>query len=445
MGDARSRALREVLVLSLRSFRDVGQCRYTCLMTAEDSAAIRATTTIRDVRPWGAERADVEIVDGVIAAVRAHDRGASAEPGDLSGDGRLAFPSFTDAHVHLDSTRVGLPFRPHTAMPGPLWNLIQNDRENWRDAGATVAERAALTLGSAISHGLTRARSYAQVDVDCRLERLEGVLAAREEHRDRADVEVVAFPQAGLLREAGSAQLIDAAMRAGADVVGGIDPCGLDADPVRHLDLVFELAECHQAPIDLHLHEPGELGLFSIRLFMERVRAHGLRSRTTLAHAFTLGASPGGQVAPVLDELAEWDVAVTTVAPGRVPALPLAEMARRGIRTGLGQDGQRDYWSPYGSTDMLDRAWQLAFTSGFRHDDLVEHCLAVATVGGASVIDPAARRLAGTADRPGIDAGDVADLVIVPGDAPTAAVMDRPGDRVVIRRGVVVAEDGVLR
>src|SRR5690606_7024026 len=106
--------------------------------------------------------------------------------------------AFTDAHVHLDSTRIGLPFRPHSAEGRRLWDMIENDRRHWRQAEASVTERATTTLGRAITHGMTRARSYAQVDADCRLERLEGVLAAREQHRDRAQVQVVAFPQAGL-------------------------------------------------------------------------------------------------------------------------------------------------------------------------------------------------------------------------------------------------------
>ena len=72
---------------------------------------------IRDVRPWGAEAVDLVIDDGVIAGIRAHDP-ADASPADVDGRGRLALPSFSDVHVHLDSTRIGLPFRPHTGAPG---------------------------------------------------------------------------------------------------------------------------------------------------------------------------------------------------------------------------------------------------------------------------------------------------------------------------------------
>jgi cytosine/adenosine deaminase-related metal-dependent hydrolase len=107
---------------------------------------------------------------------------------------------------------------------------------------------------------------------------------------------------------------------------------------------------------------------------------------------------------------------------------------------GLGEDGQRDYWSPYGNTDMLDRTWQLAFTHGFRRDELIEHCLAIATVGGASVLDPSATRLKGTAHRPGVEAGDPAELLLLDGETVASAVMDRGTDRTVIHRGKVVAD-----
>jgi cytosine/adenosine deaminase-related metal-dependent hydrolase len=107
---------------------------------------------------------------------------------------------------------------------------------------------------------------------------------------------------------------------------------------------------------------------------------------------------------------------------------------------GLGEDGQRDYWSPYGNCDMLDRTWQLAFTQGLRRDDHIELALAVATMGGASMMNRDVPRLAGVLDRPGLAIGDRADLVLVDGETPTSAVMDRGVDRTVVHDGVVVAD-----
>lgn len=404
------------------------------------------STLVSNVRPWGAAAVDVIVAEGRIAEIA--PVGGVRQPWDevIDGRGRLLLPSFSDVHVHLDSTRIGLPFRPNS-LPETgrtIWQCVLNDRAHWREAEAGVAERATETLGRAIAHGMTRARSYAQVDADCGLERLEGVLEARAHHAARAEVQIVAFPQAGLLREPGVPELMDEALANGADVMGGIDPCTMDRDPAGHLDVVFALAAKHDVPIDIHIHEPGELGLFSISLVLGRVRAHGLRSRVTIAHAFALGDSPRERVLPVLDELAEWDIALTTIAPGPREGLPILDIVERGMRVGLGQDGQRDYWSPYGNTDMLDRTWQLAFTQGWSHDRRIETGAAVATIGGRSVVNPQEAPSGGLRPGQGTQVGDVADLVLLEGETVTSAVMDRLGGRTVLHRGRTVADDGVL-
>lgn len=395
------------------------------------------STVLTDVRPWGGPLSDVVLAEGRITGIHP----AGTEPIDastetVSGRGRLLLPSFADVHVHLDSTRIGLPFRPHSGVPG-VWGMMLNDRDNWRHAEQSMAHRVATTLESAIVRGTTHVRTYAQVDVDAGMERLDAVLAARAANLDRCEVEIIAFPQAGLLREAGSIELLDEAMSRGADVVGGIDPCALDRDPVRHLDAVFGIAERHGAPVDIHLHEPDQLAKFSAELIIERTRALDMRGRVTISHGYGLGRLPEAELRALLEQFRELGISMATVAP-QAP-LPTHLLDEYGIALGLGQDGQRDYWSPYGNTDMLDRTWQLAFTNGFRRDDDIEHCVAIATVGGRAVMGRAAMPARGD-ERPGLAIGDPADLLLVAGDTVTAAVMDRLSDRTVLFRGVVVAD-----
>jgi cytosine/adenosine deaminase-related metal-dependent hydrolase len=248
------------------------------------------------------------------------------------------------------------------------------------------------------------------------------------------------FPQAGILREAGTLDVLEAALAEGADVMGGIDPCQLDRDPAKHLDIVFGLAEKYQVEIDVHLHEPGELGVFSTDLILERTRALGMQGKVTMSHAYDLGGVSEAVSRRLIDEFAELDVAMATVAPSAKAQLPLVQLVESGVRVGLGEDGQRDYWSPYGDCDMLDRTWQLAFTNGYRRDELIELALAVGTMGGASIMSHDVPRVTGVGDRPGVTVGDRADLVLVDGETPTAAVMDRGTDRTVIHDGRIVAD-----
>jgi cytosine/adenosine deaminase-related metal-dependent hydrolase len=399
-------------------------------------ASTKDSLLIRDVRPWGGDAVDLVIEDGIIASIRPHDPSST---GGVDGRGRLALPSFSDVHVHLDSTRIGLPFRPHTGAPG-VWAMMMNDRQHWRETEVPHAEVVAGTLERMIARGTTRVRSFAQVDVDCRLEKFESVVAAKERYRDHADVQIMVFPQAGILLEEGTPAVLEDALREGADVMGGIDPCQLDRDPVRHLDVVFGLAEKYQVDVDIHLHEPSQLAVFSTELIMERVRALGMQGRVNLSHAYELGGVSDVASRRLIEQLTEFDISLTTVAPPAPRQLALVALTEAGVRVGLGEDGQRDYWSPYGNCDLLDRTWQLAFTNGFRRDDLIELALAVATRGGASIMDRGVPRVAGVGDRPGVGMGDRADLVLVAGETITSAVMDRSSDRTVIHNGRIVAD-----
>ena len=398
---------------------------------------------IANVRPWGRDAVDLKVREGRIAAI--HPAGTAVEFPDADGvavDGRnrIAMPAFTDVHVHLDSTRIGLPFREHTASPG-VWNMMCNDRENWRDTPIPYRDVVAGTLERMIARGTTRVRSYAQIDVDCKLERFEAVMAAKDLFAHAARVEVMAFPQAGLLLEEGTVPLLEEALRAGATTIGGIDPCQLDRDPVRHLDIVFGLAEKYGVDVDIHLHEPGHLGVFSAELVFDRTRALGMQGRVSLSHAYDLANIHPDVTARLVEQMAELDIAWATVAPASGGTqFDLAQLAQAGIRVGLGEDGQRDYWSPYGNCDMLDRTWQLAFTHRLRKDRLIEHCAAIATIGGASIIDRSVQRLTGPDDRPGFAVGDPADIVLVDGETITSTVMDRGADRTVIHDGRIVAD-----
>ena len=409
---------------------------------------------LRRVRVWPRESdgrlVDVLIRDGHIteivdASEITHEPRLGHELTNIDGQGGVLVPALADVHAHLDSTRLGLPFRPHTAAPG-LAGLIENDRENWRTGGETVAARAERTLGVTIAAGATLIRTHVQVDSDAKLERLEGVLAAREAHADRADVEIVAFPQSGIVRDPPTRELLEAAIEAGADLVGGIDPCAFDRDPVAHLDVVFSVAERRQVGVDIHLHEVGELGAFTFELIAERTNALGMHGKVTISHAFALSSVDAARQGALIDLLARNDIALTTVAPGNREPLPLELLRAAGVRVGLGQDGIRDYWSPYGNGDMLERTWQLAFRAGHRRDDAIEMCVDVACRGGRSVVHGgswSALPVVDDGDR-GLAVGARADLLVVPAETVTAAVMDHPPRTVVIHRGRVVALDGAL-
>ena len=408
---------------------------------------VPGSMVLRDVRVfprrWQEPAVDVVVTDGRIAASAAP--GAPAPVGHVEVDGRggVLLPALADVHCHLDSSRLGQRFRPHTAERN-LASLIRNDLDSRVDDERNVADQAAHTLSLMVASGVTTVRSHGQVDTRTGMHRIESLLAARKAMAGVVDVQLVAFPQAGLLNDPGALDLVDAAIGDGVDLVGGLDPSTYELDPVEHLNQVFGLCERHQVGADIHLHERGDVGWFTMGLILERVRALGMQGKVTISHGFVLTTADPARQVELAERMAELDVAVTTVAPSG-GGLPLRALRDAGVRVGLGQDGTRDYWSPYGDGDQLRRAWQLAFVADVRGDEDIEHCVSVASRGGRAVVH------GGDLSRPVVDddvfglaVGAPAELLVATGDTVTAAVMDCAPQRLVIHRGHLVAKDGQL-
>jgi cytosine deaminase len=262
-------------------------------MPVIDWAARVERLLLRNVRPLGGPAVDLLVDGGRIAEVGdglAASQGATV----VDGRGQLALPGLVDAHAHLDKTLWGLPWRSHTAGDG-LAALIENEHQGRAElaaAGVTVAERAANLLGAYVAAGTSHIRSHVDVDTAAGLDSLHWVMEARAAFAGRVDVQVVAFPQSGLLVRPGTVELLEAAVQAGADLVGGLDPAGFDHRPVEHLDAIFDIADRQGCGLDIHLHDGGELGAFTIDLIVERTRLLGLAGKVTVSHAFALARSP---------------------------------------------------------------------------------------------------------------------------------------------------------
>lgn len=387
---------------------------------------------INNVRIYAGELTDVLIKNGRIAQIAPN---IAATPGVAIEDGRgeLLLPGLVEAHTHLDKTLWGLPW--YTNEVGPrLLDKIDNERQNRRRLNIDPATQSARQTVQSSVMGTTHIRSHVDVDTDHGLWGVEGVMAMRDAHRDIMDIEIVAFPQSGLLRRPGTLELMDQAMKLGAEVVGGLDPCIIDRDPKGHLDAVFALCQKYGRPLDIHLHEPGDVGGFSMDMIFERTRALGMRGKITISHAFCLGASDRDLVDPLIDQLAELDIAIMTTGPASRPAPPVKRLIAAGIRVCAGNDGIRDMWQPYGNGCMLERAMLVGLRNNFRRDDEVRLALDVCTVHGARVLE---------LDGYGVAVGSKADLLIVPGESVTDAVVTRSPKRRVIKAGKIVARDGV--
>jgi cytosine/creatinine deaminase len=384
---------------------------------------------ITNVRPMGGPATSVTVQDGCIYAY-----GGDAPPSlkVIDGDGAVMIPGLVEAHTHLDKTLIGMAWY-HNDVGPRLVDKIENERRQRQLLGIDPARQSARQAVLAASLGTTHIRTHVDVDTEVGVAGIEGVLETRERYRDAVHIEVVAFPQSGMLIRPGTVELMDTALRLGAQVVGGLDPAAIDRDPKGHLDVVFGLADRYGVPVDIHLHETAELGAFSLELIIERTKALGLQGKVTVSHAFCLGMADQDYVAALIDDLAEAHINILTTAPAFKPAPAIKRLVEAGIVVAAGSDGVRDTWGPYNTPDMLERAVLVGLRNNLRRDDEVALALDTCTHGGARMMG-----LSGY----GLELGSSADLVLLEGETLAEAVVSRRPRRLVLKGGKVIAHDG---
>lgn len=423
------------------------------------------TWTLSNVRPLGGEPVDLLLEDGLIAAITphaaehasAHDdalpgsqprpapggataggerasSGIGAEHAVVDGRGLLALPGLINAHAHVDKSWWGRGWVSYGGE-GTTQGRIAHEREHRAGLGIPSESGARTILAEFLRHGTTATRSHVDVDLGVGLSGLEHVRAAAESLGGAVEVELVAFPQDGALRRPGVVKLLEEAAQLGVASIGGLDPAGIDRDPVGQLDALFDIVERTGVGLDLHLHDPRELGAFQIELIAERTVAAGAQGRVNVAHGFALGELAPGAQEELLGKVAEAGVSCSTVAPVRSAPLPWRRMRELGVGIGLGTDGIRDLWNPFGDGDLLKIALQFARVNGLHTDEDLAYAVELASTLAAPFVHRHAH---------GLEVGARADVVLVDALNVQDALVRTPARELVVAGGRVVAQRGEL-
>ena len=385
---------------------------------------------LRNVRPMAGENCDILIKNGRIAGL---GRFAS-EPGLAEEDGNnaIVIPGLIDAHTHLDKTTWGMDWHVNNRA-AILRERIDFERENRVEIGMDPHVQSMRHAIGLIAHGSSHIRSHVDIDTRHGLKIVEGVWETRDRLKGQIDIEIVAFPQSGVMVMPGVVELLDEALRQGCEVLGGIDPCGIDRDPKGQLDILFALAGKHGVPIDIHLHEAADLGAFTMELIFERIRANGMQGKVAISHAFALGMNDYVRVGKLIEQIAELDIAILTTGAPSATVPSIMRLKQAGVRVGGGCDGIRDTWGPWGQPDMMDRARIIGMKNGLRSDHELEHVLHVVSQGGADVM-----RLQDY----GLTVGCHADFTLLAGETLAHAVVDVAPRPLVVKGGKVTARQG---
>ena len=309
-------------------------------------------------------------VDGDrIAAVTQDPIGGRDE---VDAGGALVTESFVNGHLHLDKVhtldRIGdAALTAYTAgdMASALTSIELASAMKADYDRAWIEPNARRAVVEAVRHGVRHVLAFADVDIKARLEGVIPLLALREELRGVVDLQVVAFPQDGLLCDPGAEELVAEAVGLGADVVGGIPWIEhTHADAREHVQRMCALAARHGRRVAMLVDDAGDASLRTTEMLASAMLAHGLAGRGVANHARALGLYPR----PTLERLAALArrAGLGFVSDPHTGSLhlPVRELTALGLPVALGQDDIEDAYYPFGRHSMLEVAFLAAHALG---------------------------------------------------------------------------------
>jgi cytosine deaminase len=397
--------------------------------------------------PDGRSGQDVLVVDGRIAAIGpALPLPEAAEV--IEAGGWLLSPPFVDAHFHLDSTlSYGLPRvnQSGTLLEGiALWGELKPDLTQ-----QALVERALAYCDWAVGKGLLAIRSHVDV-CDDRLLAVDALLQVRETVRPWIDLQLVAFPQDGVLRSPTALANLRRALDRGVDVVGGIPHFERTmADGAESVRLLCELAAERGLPVDMHCDESDDPLSRHVETLAYHTQRLGLQGRVTGSHLTSMHSMDNYYVSKLLPLIAEAGVhavanpLINITLQGRHDSYPkrrgmtrVPELMDAGVVVAFGHDCVLDPWYSLGSADMLEVAQMGLHVAQMTSQARMRACFDAVTVNPA--------RILGLRDH-GLDVGKAADLVLLQARDPVEAIRLRAHRLWVMRRGHLVARSAPLQ
>lgn len=410
---------------------------------------------IKNARRVGADGGlvNIGVKDGRIASIspaaNADEPPALPSAQVLDAAGNIVTPTFVDPHTHIDKALTADRCPPNRS------GLIDEVIANTLAVAATltdedVYERACEVLQWFVQNGVTIIRTHVDIGPACGLHGLRGVLAAKRRYADLIDLQVVAFAQWGILRSPGTEELLEQALKEGADLVGANTAAERSNDDIKEqMDIIFRLAREYDADVDVHADstdDPQQWGLHFLALKTIETGWHG---RVTAGHCDALAAYDPYFAGRVISAVREAGISIVTMPikmlyagvhdqhPKRRGMTRIEDLLAAGVNVCTAQDNILDGFQPvFGQCDPLETAMLVAYNYGWKRPEDTPLLYDMITHNAAKALQ---------VEQYGITVGAPAHLNVLAADRWTEALRTQADRRWVIRNGRVVAETETVR
>ena len=384
---------------------------------------------------------DIAVEKERIAAVQPKFPGSGQVEIDAAGS--LVLPGMFNLHHHADKSFLGEIMRPNISGTLPEAIEITNEfKRNYKPA--EVASRALRVLEAGVKNGTTFFRLFADVGTIGGLRASRGLLLAREQFAKYCDIEVVAFPQEGIVRDPGAAELLGEAMKEGCDIVGGLPWYEYtDAEAREHIDICFDIAKRYDRDIHMLVDDTDDANSRSLEYLALKTMRENFHGRVAASHCGAMAAYNDVYAAKIVDMIATAGVTISVNAhinlvcsarfdrePRRRGIARVKEMLARGVNVISSQDDVNDPYYPFGKPDPLECVSMIAHVAQLTLPNELEQAMSMVT-------DNAAK--AARVKNYGIAPGNRADLVVVGAPSVHEAIRLQPLRRHVLKNGREVA------
>lgn len=363
---------------------------------------------------------------------------------ELDVEAGLAIAPFIEPHIHLDTTQTA--GEPSWNLSGTLFEGI----ERWAERKALlthedVKQRTIQTLKWQIANGIQFVRTHVDVS-DPNLVALKAMLEVREEMKEWVELQIVAFPQEGILSYPNGKALLEEALRLGADVIGAIPHFEFTREyGVESLHYIFDLAEKYQVLVDVHCDEIDDEQSRFIETLATLAYERGMGHMVTASHTTAMHSYNGAYASRLFRLLKMADInfvanpLVNIHLQGRFDTYPkrrgitrVKEMLEANINVCFGHDDVFDPWYPMGTANMLQVLHMGLHVCQIMGYEQINDSL--------KLISSHSARTLNVQDRYGIEVGKPANLLILPAENGFDAVRRQVPVRYSIRHGRVIAE-----
>lgn len=362
----------------------------------------------------------------------------------LDVEGSLVLPPFIEPHIHLDTTLTA--GEPEWNQSGTLFEGIQR----WSQRKETLTEkdvktRAKTALKWQIAQGIQHVRTHVDV-TDPKLTALKALLEVKEEMASYVDLQLVAFPQEGINSFPSGAELLEEALKMGADVVGGIPHFEFTREyGVSSLKTAFDLAEKYDRLVDIHCDEIDDEQSRFVEVVAAEAYERGLNNRVTASHTTAMGSYNDAYTYKLFRLLKMSNInfvanpLVNIHLQGRFDTYPkrrgitrVKELLEAGLNVSFGHDDIFDPWYPLGTGNMLQVLHMGIHVSQLMGYEQIMNSIDLITTNSAKTLN--------IEESYGIETGKPANFIVLAAENEYEAIRKQAAVRYSIREGKVIAE-----